>query len=94
MKRTLLASFPIITILSAFLFISQFYAIAQPVITSFSPISGQAGTSVTINGTNFNLTPSNNIVMFHASCVAFQCVDKQNGVQTHIFEMSFFFNIF
>lgn len=67
MKKTLLSSFPISRILSAFLVICQFYAIAQPAITSFSPISGQAGTSVTITGTNFNLTPSSNIVMFGAT---------------------------
>jgi hypothetical protein len=35
-----------------------------PVITSFSPTSGSVGTAVTINGTNFNPTPSNNFVYF------------------------------
>jgi hypothetical protein len=34
------------------------------VITSFSPISGPIGTIVTINGSNFNTTPANNIVYF------------------------------
>jgi photosystem II stability/assembly factor-like uncharacterized protein len=35
-----------------------------PTITSFSPLSGSIGTTVTITGTNFNSTPSNNIVYF------------------------------
>ncbi len=33
-------------------------------ITSFSPTSGPIGTTVTITGTNFSATPSNNIVFF------------------------------
>jgi large repetitive protein len=39
---------------------------ANPVITSFSPASGPVGTTVTITGTGFNATPSNNIVYFGA----------------------------
>jgi gliding motility-associated-like protein len=35
-----------------------------PTITSFSPTSGIAGTTVTITGTNFSTTPSNNAVDF------------------------------
>jgi hypothetical protein len=39
--------------------------IAQiPTISSFSPNSGPVGTTVTITGTNFSSTPSNNIVYF------------------------------
>lgn len=38
----------------------------QPVITSFSPTSGPIGTTVTINGSNFSATPSDNIVWFGA----------------------------
>ena len=38
-----------------------------PVITSFSPLSGPIGTSVTITGTNFNTTAANNIVFFGAT---------------------------
>ncbi len=38
--------------------------IAQPVISSFSPASGPAGTAVTISGTNFSTTAANNIVYF------------------------------
>lgn len=48
-----------------FLLFSLFFsiaAIAQPSISSFSPVSGGVGTSVTITGTNFNTTASNNIV--------------------------------
>ena len=40
---------------------------AQPTISSFTPISGTAGTSVTITVTKFNTTPSNNIVIFGAT---------------------------
>ncbi len=38
-----------------------------PTIISFSPSSGVTGSSVTITGTNFNTTPSNNIVYFGAT---------------------------
>jgi hypothetical protein len=37
-----------------------------PVITGFSPISGPAGISVTISGTNFSPVAANNIVYFGA----------------------------
>ena len=39
---------------------------AQPAITSFSPLSGPVGTTVTITGTNFNATAANNLVYFGA----------------------------
>ncbi|HZE84832.1 MAG TPA: FG-GAP-like repeat-containing protein [Puia sp.] len=42
-------------------------AFAQPVINSFSPVSGPVGTTVTITGNNFSLTPSGNIVYFGAT---------------------------
>ncbi len=38
-----------------------------PTITSFTPASGQLGTTVTITGINFSATPSNNIVFFGAT---------------------------
>lgn len=38
-----------------------------PTITSFTPGSGLIGISVTITGTNFSTTPSNNIVMFNGT---------------------------
>jgi hypothetical protein len=38
----------------------------QPKITSFSPNSGNVGTDITIAGTNFNSTASNNLVYFGA----------------------------
>jgi hypothetical protein len=51
----------------AFLLISFCYPVwAQPVVTSFSPASGPAGTSVTITGSNFNTTAASNIVFFGA----------------------------
>ncbi len=37
-----------------------------PTISSFSPTSGLIGTTVTITGTNFNTTASNNVVYFGA----------------------------
>lgn len=44
-------------------------AYAQPAITSFSPLSGAAGTSVTISGSGFNTTSGQNVV-FVGSCKA------------------------
>lgn len=38
------------------------FAFAQPVITSFSPSKGKGGTSVTLSGSGFNTTSSNNVV--------------------------------
>ena len=42
------------------------YLLAQPVISSFSPLSGPIGTTVTITGSNFSPTAANNIVYFGA----------------------------
>jgi len=48
-----------------FLFASVQTVFAQvPTITSISPRSGAIGSTVTITGTNFSATPSNNIVYF------------------------------
>lgn len=41
--------------------------LAQPKIKSFSPLSGKTGSTVTIKGTGFNKTISNNIVFFGAA---------------------------
>ena len=41
-----------------------FLMVAQPTISSFAPLTGPVGTSVTINGSNFNTTASANIVRF------------------------------
>ena len=38
-----------------------------PVITSFTPLSTKPGDVVTLTGTNFNATLSNNIVFFGAT---------------------------
>jgi ligand-binding sensor domain-containing protein len=38
-----------------------------PTITSFTPTSGSAGSSVTISGTNFDPTPANNTVKFNGT---------------------------
>lgn len=39
----------------------------EPTFTSFSPASGPVGTTVTLTGTNFNTTPSENQVYFYVS---------------------------
>lgn len=60
---------------------------AQPVITSFSPSSGPAGTVVTITGNNFSSNPSENIVHFglvrgqvlNASATSIQAVVPVNA---------------
>lgn len=60
---------------------------AQPVITSFSPASGPAGTVVTITGNNFSSNPSENIVHFglvrgqvlNASATSIQAVVPVNA---------------
>ncbi|MDX2128523.1 MAG: FG-GAP-like repeat-containing protein [Chloroherpetonaceae bacterium] len=43
------------------------HAFAQIAITSFTPSSGNVGTSVTITGSGFNTTVSNNVVRFGAT---------------------------
>lgn len=40
---------------------------AQPVVSSFSPATGGTGTTVTITGSGFNTTASNNVVYFGAA---------------------------
>lgn len=49
-----------------FILLFSDYLFSQPTISSFTPASGPVGTTVTINGTNFNATPANNIVFFGA----------------------------
>lgn len=44
-----------------------FFLLAQPRITSFAPLFGPIGTTVTITGSNFSATPSSNIVYFGAA---------------------------
>ena len=44
-----------------------FVLIAQPAISSFSPINGSIGNAIVINGVNFSPTLSNNIVFFGAT---------------------------
>lgn len=41
--------------------------LGTPTISNFSPTSGVIGTTVTINGTNFDPIPANNIVMFNGT---------------------------
>jgi len=49
-------------------FVIIHYTQAQaPKITSFTPISGEVGATVTITGTGFNTTPASNIVFFRAT---------------------------
>ena len=51
----------------AFIFVCFGTAYAQPKINSFAPLSGSAGTVVTITGTGFSATASDNIVFFGAT---------------------------
>jgi hypothetical protein len=49
----------------SFLFVLFTHVIfGQPIINNFSPTSGPVGTLITINGSGFSATPSNNIVIF------------------------------
>ncbi|HXO76119.1 MAG TPA: FG-GAP-like repeat-containing protein, partial [Puia sp.] len=47
-----------------------FFLLAQPTITSFAPLSGPIGATVTITGSNFSATPSSNVVYFGAAKAA------------------------
>ena len=40
------------------------HSFAQPTISSFSPESGPAGSTITVTGTNFSEIPGENIVYF------------------------------
>ena len=55
---------------TVFLLILAFEAGAQPVVSSFNPVSGPVGTTVTISGAGFNAVPSGNIVYFGAVMAA------------------------
>ncbi len=54
-------------IIALIVFITYGQLIAQPTITSFAPTSGSIGTTVTITGSGFDVTPENNIVFFGAT---------------------------
>ncbi len=56
-------------LLSSFVIILLFFSkvFAGPIVTSFSPASGAVGTTVTITGTGFNTTVTNNTVFFGAT---------------------------
>jgi len=61
MKRQLQVLLTVLILIT----LQSFYAVGQqPTITSFSPILGDVGSTVTITGTNFNNTPANNVVFF------------------------------
>ncbi|HEV8514536.1 MAG TPA: IPT/TIG domain-containing protein, partial [Cyclobacteriaceae bacterium] len=47
-----------------------FTVIQPPTITGFTPASGKAGESVTITGTNFDVSAANNIVKFNGKAAA------------------------
>ena len=49
---------------------SSIFTVPPPTISSFTPISGTAGTSVTITGTGFANTPSGNHVTFNGQLAA------------------------
>jgi len=58
-----MTKFYLITLFFCLAFIGNLFAQA-PVISSFNPISGNVGTTVTITGNNFDASPGNNIVYF------------------------------
>ncbi|HMS65826.1 MAG TPA: FG-GAP-like repeat-containing protein, partial [Ignavibacteria bacterium] len=58
------------TVKAVMIFVFTIFAcglFAQPVVTSFSPLSGPVGTMVTISGSGFNTSLANNIVFFGAA---------------------------
>ena len=46
---------------------ANFTIVTPPTISSFNPMSGPVGSSVTITGTNFDTTPANNTVKFNGT---------------------------
>ena len=55
-----------ISLIGIFIFSLTYFCDAQPVISSFSPLSGGIGTTVSIAGSNFSTIPANNLVFFGA----------------------------
>lgn len=53
-----------------------------PTISSFAPMKGHIGTSVTITGTNFSLAPDNNIVFFGATRATVNNANKTKLIVT------------
>ena len=53
-------------------------------ITSINPISGIVGTSVTISGTNFNTTASNNIVKFNGTTATISATPTTTSIITNV----------
>jgi hypothetical protein len=51
-------------VLSILLVSQANWVFSQPTIASFTPASGIVGSTVTINGTGFNTTAANNVVIF------------------------------
>jgi hypothetical protein len=64
MKNSFLSHFQKTLLVYVFSLVSSWAYSQAPTISSFSPISGAVGTTVTITGTGFNATPTNNIVYF------------------------------
>ena len=69
MKRALLPSSTVSgsIVLLVSVFVTGSLLAQIPAINDFAPASGPAGTTVVINGSSFNPTPSNNVVYFGAS---------------------------
>ena len=44
---------------------ADIFSVPVPTISSFGPINGEVGSTVTIEGTNFDSTPANNSVLFN-----------------------------
>ena len=54
----------LVTLIILFVFAVSLAFAQPPRITSFSPLTGTVGSTVVIIGTNFNATPSNDVVYF------------------------------
>jgi gliding motility-associated-like protein len=64
MKNSFLSHFQKTLLVYVFSLVSSWVYSQAPTISSFSPISGAVGSSVTISGTGFNTTAANNVVYF------------------------------
>jgi hypothetical protein len=67
LSNTLINYFKRIIIVSIVFLSTGVSAQTLPTITSFTPLTGNVGVTVTITGTNFNTTAANNIVFFGAT---------------------------
>jgi hypothetical protein len=63
---------------------TNFTVIFPPTITSFTPASGIIGAQVTITGTNFSITPANNIVKFNGTTATITGTPTATSITTTV----------